>query len=89
MSAGEEPTTYAHLNEMHSCEVPAEKKSAVFTIMEDGSVALIIGQHDGAGAWRVFEHLTMKRDDFNVWLHQIRQWWIDEKLHPTARPPHG
>lgn len=83
--AERKPLTYAQLIEMHACDLPADQKKAVFTIMEDGSLCLIIGQQsEETGAWRVMEHLTMKRDDFNVWLHQLRQWWTDEKLHPLV-----
>jgi hypothetical protein len=81
------PTTYAELVAAHDCEYAAPEKQIFLTVMEDGQIALIIAHPhpDGGQRLAILEHLTIRREDFNEWLHTTREWWNAEKRHPAVK----
>lgn len=82
------PHSYEEMQRAHPCHIPNTAKSMSSTLMEDGSVCLAIFHARTPGdlsAVEILEYVVLKRQDFNRWLYDQRQWWEQEKRHPTVR----
>lgn len=75
------PSLYANIEAEHNCDIPPEHKRLVGTVMEDGRICMLIQRTTDSA---ILEHIYIGRDDFNRWMHNMRQWWNDEKAHPLA-----